>query len=163
MSEHARARAFEEIGGELRVMGRRWKALSSERAAEVHPQLQTASYFILGYLIENGPTRGSELAAEFDIDKGAISRQIQHLADLGLAERTADPDDGRAQLVSPTEEAFRRQDLASQMQARRWQRQLEEWSDAELESFAAQLRRFNGDLTQLGAILREGKADLQST
>lgn len=142
-----RARAFEEISAELRVMGRRFKALVSERAAAVHPQLQPASYYILAFLIENGPTRGSALACQFDIDKGAISRQIQHLVDLGLAERAADPEDGRAQLVSATAEALDRQDAASRMQTRRWQRELEGWSDAELTSFAVQLGRFNSDLT----------------
>ena len=142
-----RARAFEEISAELRVMGRRFKALMSERAAEVHPQLQPASYYLLAFLIESGPTRGSTLACQFGIDKGAISRQVQHLVDLGLAERAADPEDGRAHLISATEEAHRRQEAASQKQARRWRRQLEGWSDAELTSFAAQLGRFNSDLT----------------
>lgn len=145
MSE--RARAFEEISTELRVLGRRFRALISERAAEVHPQLQPASYYILAFLIESGPTRGSALAEQFDIDKGAISRQVQHLVDLGLAERAADPEDGRAQLVSATAEAHRLQEAAGEMQARRWRRQLEGWSDAELATFAAQLGRFNSDLT----------------
>ena len=30
------------------------------------------------------------------MDKGGVSRQVQHLVDLGLVERTPDPDDGRA-------------------------------------------------------------------
>jgi len=144
MSE--RDHAFEEIGAELRVMGRRFKALVSARASEIHPQLQPASYYLLSFLIENGPMRGSALACQFDIDKGAISRQVQHLVDLGLVERAADPEDGRAQLVSATAEAVRLQEEAGERQAKRWQRRLEDWSDEELRSFAAQLGRFNVDL-----------------
>lgn len=141
-----RVNAFEEIAAELRVLGRRFKTIVSERAAEVHPQLQPSSYYILAFLIENGPTRGSALACQFDIDKGAISRQIQHLVDLGLAERTADPEDGRAQLVSASAEAMAALDDAHAEQQRNWQRKLAEWSTEELQSFADQLGRFNGDL-----------------
>ena len=142
-----RAHAFAEISAELRVLGRRFRTLISERAAEVHPQLQPSSYYILAFLIENGPTRGSALADQFGIDKGAISRQVQHLVELGLVERAADPDDGRAHLISATPEALRLQETAGEMLAQRWRRQLEGWSDAELRSFAAQLGRFNSDLT----------------
>ncbi|WGL51980.1 MarR family transcriptional regulator [Nocardioides sp. BP30] len=142
-----RADAFEEIAAQMRVLGRRFKTMIAERAAEVHPQLQPSSYHILVFLIENGPTRGSALACQFDIDKGAISRQIQHLLDLGLAERTADPDDGRAQLVSASARAREVLDRAHVQQQLNWQRRLEGWSAEELRSFADQLGRFNGDLT----------------
>lgn len=144
MSE--RAHALEEIGAELRVMARRFKAVVAERAAEVHPQLQPASYYILSFLIENGPTRGSALACQFGIDKGAISRQIQHLVDLGLAERAADPEDGRAQLVSATAEAVRLASAAHEAQQRRWKQQLGAWTDEELRTFGERLARFNKDI-----------------
>ena len=49
--------------------------------------------------------RASAIAEQFDIDKGAISRQVQHLVDLGLVDRVTDPDDGRAMLVSVSDEA----------------------------------------------------------
>ena len=42
--------------------------------------------------------RASTVAEQFGIDKGAISRQVQHLVDLGLLDRTPDPADGRATL-----------------------------------------------------------------
>jgi len=144
MSE--RAQALEEIAAELRVMARRFKVVVSDRAAAVHPHLQSSSFFILGWLVENGPTRGSALACQFHIDKGAISRQIQHLVDLGLAERAADPEDGRAQLVSATPEAIRLLKESDAEQRRRWQSRLDTWSPEELAAFAAQLARFNDDL-----------------
>jgi DNA-binding MarR family transcriptional regulator len=138
-----RAQAFDEITAELRVMARRFKHVIHERATALHPQLQPASYYLLVFLVENGPTRGSALACQFDIDKGAISRQIQHLVDLGLAERASDPEDGRAQLVTASAEAHRLFKEAAVAQQRTWQRQLGDWSDAELVSLATQLGRLN--------------------
>ena len=55
----------------------------------------------------------------FGIDKGAISRQIQHLDDLGLVTRAPDPDDGRATLVAASDDAVRRMaDVARQPRER---------------------------------------------
>lgn len=141
-----RAQAFDEITAELRVLGRRFKTVVADRATEVHPQLQPASYLILAFLAENGPTRGSALACQFDIDKGAISRQLQHLVDLGLADRAADPEDGRAQLVSATAKAVELIETGNVNQRLKWQRGLGDWSDEDLRSFAVQLERFNSDL-----------------
>ena len=138
-----RDQAFDDITAELRVMGRRFKQVVHERATAVHPQLQAASYYVLLFLVENGPTRGSSLACQFDIDKGAISRQVQHLVDLGLAERAADPEDGRAQLVSASAEAVRLIDEAAAAQQRAWHRTLGDWTDDELATMAAQLGRLN--------------------
>ena len=52
-----------------------------------------------------GPCASSAIADSFGIDKGAISRQVQHLVDLGLVDRTPDPADGRATLLSASDEA----------------------------------------------------------
>ena len=141
-----RARAFDAVTSEMRVIGRRIKQAGSERATAVHPQLQPASYYLLVHMAENGPTRGSELACLFGIDKGAISRQLQHLVDLGLAERTPDPQDGRAQLLTATPEAVRLIAEATEKQRQMWREQLSDWSDQELFDLAATLGRYNTDL-----------------
>ena len=49
--------------------------------------------------------RASAIAEAFGIDKGAISRQVQHLVDLGLVDRTPDPADGRADLLAASDDA----------------------------------------------------------
>ena len=71
----------------------------------VHPDLQPASYLLLSHLAHEGPMRSSAIAESFGIDKGAISRQVQHLVDLGLVERMPDPADGRATLLSASDDA----------------------------------------------------------
>ena len=87
------------LESEVGVLIRRIKRVLGERARAVHPDLQPASYLMLAYLADDGPLRASAIAETFDIDKGAISRQVQHLVDLGLVDRTPDPADGRASLL----------------------------------------------------------------
>ena len=85
-----------------------------------------------------GPLRASAIAEAFDIDKGAVSRQVQHLVDLGLVERAPDPDDGRATLVAASDEA----DAGSTEVARHRRKWLDErLGDWSAEDDLAALRR----------------------
>ena len=81
-------------------MVRRIRRVIGVRARAVHPDLAPSSYLMLTYLAEQGPLRASEIADAFDIDKGAVSRQVTHLIELGLLERVTDPEDGRAPCCS---------------------------------------------------------------
>ena len=143
-----RADSIRLLEQEVGVLIRRVKRVIGERARAVHESLQPASYLMLGYVSEHGPLRASAMAEIFDIDKGAISRQVQHLIDLGLIERTPDPADGRATLLSITDEAVRRmQDVAEHR--RTWlDEQLGDWSDTQLSGFARELGRYNEALSQ---------------
>ena len=143
-----RADTIRELEQEVGVLIRRVRRVIGVRARAVHESLQPASYLMLGYVAEFGPIRASAMAEIFDIDKGAISRQVQHLIDLGLIEKTPDPDDGRATLLSTTDEAVRRmQDVAAHR--RKWlDEQLGDWSDEELAGFAKELGRYNAALSQ---------------
>ena len=88
----------------MATLVRRIRRVIMERAHEVHHALQPAAYFILANVAEHGPKRASVLVEEFGIDKGAISRQVQQLVDLGFVERTPDPADGRAMMLGVTDE-----------------------------------------------------------
>lgn len=131
---------------EIGVMIRRIRRVIGVRARAVHADLQPASYLMLAHLAERGPLRSSAIAETFDVDKGAISRQVQHLVDLGLVARTPDPEDGRASLVSATEDAVRRlADVAAQR--REWlEERLGSWTEDELTGFVADLGRYNAAL-----------------
>lgn len=141
-----RAAALVAVEEEVRVLMRGIKRVIGERAAEVHADLQPSSFMILGWLADHGPARGTCLVEQFHIDKGAISRQVHHLVELGLVDRTPDPEDGRATLLSASAEAQRRLRDTGAAHRKVWDDQLEGWSAEELAAFAAQLRRFNGDL-----------------
>ena len=100
-------------------MIRRIRRVIGERSRAVHPDLQPSGYLMLSWITTKGPQRASAMVEAFGIDKGAISRQVQHLMDLGLIEGMPDPDDGRATLLSTTDDAVRRmQDVAAHR--RKW-------------------------------------------
>ena len=138
-----RADSLRRLEREVGVLIRRIKRVIGDRARAVHPDLQPASYLMLAWLVDEGPVRASEMVESFNIDKGAVSRQLQHLDDLGLVVRTPDPDDGRASLVAASDDARRR--LADVAEHRRkWlDEQLGDWTDDELETFVTTLGRYN--------------------
>ena len=139
----SRAESLRNLEREVGVLIRRIKRVIGERARAVHEDLQPASYLMLAWLADEGPVRASAMVERFHIDKGAISRQLQHLDELGLVVRTPDPADGRASLVAASEDALRRlADVADHR--RKWlDEQLGDWSADELERFATTLERYN--------------------
>jgi DNA-binding MarR family transcriptional regulator len=141
-----RADTLGRLEREVGVLIRRIKRVIGERALAVHPDLQPASYLMLSWLADEGPMRAATIAESFNIDKGAVSRQLTHLADLGLVTRVPDPEDGRAMLVAASDDAVRRlADVASHR--RKWlDERLGEWSAEELSSFVETLGRYNAAL-----------------
>ena len=122
------------------MLVRRIRRVIAERAGAVHAELQPASYLMLAHVAEHGPMRASTVADLFSIDKGAISRQVTHLIELGLIEKSRDPEDGRAWLLTATPDA--RERLAQVAQSRRRY----DWESGDLETFTALLARYNESL-----------------
>lgn len=142
----SRAEGLRGIEHEVGVLIRRVRRVIGDRARSVHPELQPASYLMLSYLAHDGAQRSSHLVDTFGIDKGAVSRQVQHLVDLGLLQRTPDPDDGRAMLVSATAEGIQRLE-GVEAGRRAWlAEQLGDWSEEDLVGFADSLQRYNAAL-----------------
>jgi len=142
-SDRARRESLGRLEAEVGVLIRRIKRVLGERAHAVHPDLQRGAYLMLSYVADEGPVRPSAIAEKFDIDKGAISRQVQQLVDLGLIDRTHDPLDGRASLLAASADARRRLDDVV-AQRRDWlDVRLGEWEDAELVAFVDVLHRYN--------------------
>jgi DNA-binding MarR family transcriptional regulator len=144
----SRSESLRRLEAEVGVLIRRIRRVIHERARAVHEDMQPSAYLLLAWLADEGPVRASAIAESFGIDKGAISRQIQHLVDLGLVTREPDPDDGRATLVAASDDAVRRMaDVAAHR--RKWMdAQLGDWSAAELAEFADTLARYNDALNQ---------------
>ena len=90
-------------------------------------------YLMLGYMNERGPVRASAVVEAFNLDKGAVSRHVQALVEFGLATKERDPDDGRAWVVSLTEEGRPRMHELATVRRAQLGRRLEDWSDDELE------------------------------
>lgn len=140
-----RSEALRQLEDEVTVMFRRIKRLMLERAHAVHPELSGLGLPML-LRIAAGPVRSSALAEEFQMDKGSVSRQIQQLEDLGLVQRTPDPADGRATLLSATADASRRLDDIEQARREGVEDRLVDWSAADLAALAEQLKRYNRSL-----------------
>lgn len=138
-----RVAVLRELEGEVGVLIRRIRRVIGERAREVHPDLVPSSYLMLGHIRDHGPLRASELSSTFDIDKGAISRQVQHLIDLELLDRAPDPDDGRATLLSVSPEGRRRLEAVASERSAMLAARLQDWAPADIEQVVVSLRRYN--------------------
>lgn len=143
----SRADAMRDLEHEVSVMVRRIRRVIGVRAREVHADLQPASYLILSYVLESGPVRASSIVEVFDIDKGAISRQVSHLIELGLVERTPDPADGRATLLSVTDDGARRMKDVGDHRRKLIDERLSDWSEKDLTTFVSDLARYNAALS----------------
>jgi DNA-binding MarR family transcriptional regulator len=146
-SRTPRYEQLRRLEGEVGVLIRRIRRVIGERARAVHEDLQPAAYLLLGWLVDEGPVRASAIAESFAIDKGAISRQLQHLQDLGLVTRTPDPDDGRATLVAASEDAVRRMEDVAEFRRTWLDEQLGDWTARDLDAFIDALARYNEALS----------------
>lgn len=131
---------------EVAMLVRRLRRVITERAALVHPDLQPAAYLVLAHLHAHGPSRSSTLVERLALDKGAVSRHVQHLVDLGLVEREPDPADGRATILAATPEARERVEAVRALRRKELDRRLAQWSAEDLAAFVAALSRFNHSL-----------------
>lgn len=133
---------------EVGVMLRRIRRVIGERARAVHEELAPVGYLMLVRVVEEGPVRPTVLVDAFDLDKGAVSRHVQHLVELGLAARERDPRDGRAWLVSATPQGRRRLEAVTADRRERWDALLSGWSEAELADFVQAMGRYNASLSR---------------
>lgn len=67
------------------------------------PESDLSPVFLLVRLVKIGPARAAELSSELGADPSTVSRHAAWLVKHGLVERRADPDDGRASILVPTE------------------------------------------------------------
>jgi DNA-binding MarR family transcriptional regulator len=99
---------------------------------------------VLLYVVRNGPTRLSELAAAEGINPTMLSRAVSALAEAGMLERSSDQGDRRAAWVKPT--------VAGRRLAERMRRERTDALNAALEAMPEHDRRLLEDA--LGAFER---------
>jgi DNA-binding MarR family transcriptional regulator len=147
MSPAPRPESLTRLEQEVGVLVRRIRHVIGERSRLVHPDLQPAAYLMLAHVAAQGPMRASTVADLFTIDKGAISRQVTHLIELGLVEKSRDPDDGRAWLLQATPDARERLTSVAEARRRYLAERLTGWEDEDLEQFTDLLARYNETLS----------------
>jgi DNA-binding MarR family transcriptional regulator len=87
-----------------------------------------------------------DLAAECALDPSTVSRAAAALVRAGLVERTADPADGRAGVLTATDAGRRALDEILACYDHRVAAALHDWTREEMRTFAALAQRFAGDL-----------------
>jgi DNA-binding MarR family transcriptional regulator len=131
------------IQNEMILLFRRARVYFQSSAQVAHPELQSAAYALLAYLVDGGSMRASALVDHFGTDKGAISRQLGQLETLGLVHRLPDPADGRAQLVEATELGAERCAEARRHSRQRMHDQLDSWDIDDIQQLGALLAKLN--------------------
>lgn len=95
------AKTTEALAGELRIgVGLLLRRL---RQAATEGDLTLPEASALARLDRYGPATASELAKREQISPQSMGATTAALEARGLVQRTADPDDGRRQILSPTE------------------------------------------------------------
>ncbi|MDT0203288.1 MarR family transcriptional regulator [Nocardioides sp. AE5] len=146
----------DQIEQQLFKMLRRTQAIHV-RTASGDVELERSSYGILCLLSDDGPQRLGSIANAFRLDPSTITRQVQAVVRLGLAEKHVDERDRRATVLSLTD-----QGAEAVAEARAHRRQmldalLHEWTKAQRTEFLASLTRFNETVDSW--IEREDDAD----
>lgn len=141
--QQSRDQASRALEREIGVFVRRIRHIIDERARLIDPELSPATYTMLMAIDEAAPMRSTALAELFAIDKGAVSRQVQHLVDLRFVDRVRDPVDGRAVLLTVSDVGRTR--LAEVDRARRevFAERFADWSVEDFGAFSGLLARYN--------------------
>jgi DNA-binding MarR family transcriptional regulator len=108
--------------------------------------MDRSTYVILCLLDDHGPQRLGQIACVFRLDPSTITRQVQTVVRLGLAEKTTDPSDRRASILSLTTEGKAAVNSARESRQQFLAMLLDGWTDAERERFLGYLTRFNGEI-----------------
>lgn len=138
-----RRAAAEAVERELVMLFRRARSVSTSVAAEVHPDLDPASYGLLLMVDDAGSLRGMDVADKTGLDKSTVSRQIATLVELDLLERVPDPDDGRARRIQLSETGRARLTEVRQKRRKHLHTEFAHWSTRDLQDFARLLGKFN--------------------
>jgi DNA-binding MarR family transcriptional regulator len=142
-SDAAREAYALEIEQGVAVLYRASKARVKRLVEHLDPEMQTAGYLVLRYVMAHEPIRAGDVALGLSMDKSAVSRQLAMLRDSGLIEAQPDPEDGRASLVVGSPKANERLDEFRIELKADYQRILASWDAADIADFARLLNKFN--------------------
>ena len=100
MSDQLNTQQLFEFFNEIGIISQ----LGGTRFSQYLPgRLTSPQFFVLNNFVRLGGTRSpKQLADAFQVTKGAMTNTLSHLERAGYVEIKADPDDGRAKIVSIT-------------------------------------------------------------
>ncbi len=128
--------------------------LSKTRAA-AHGDIEHSDFVLLIKLVKEGPRRASDLADQMCFDPSTVSRQVAVMVKAGLIERRADPDDGRASILHPTDAGRARIAEHTRVRGMVMAPLVTGWSEAEREIFLRLLGDVSRGITNNLEIVQE--------
>jgi len=137
---------FEGLEREVRLLIRRAQSNGASIARRVHPELDASAYPLLAHIAERPGARGSDLATYFGVGRATVSRQLSRLAELGLVERTVDPDDSRGQQITLTPDGSARFERARTSRVAMLEGALATWGPDDVTQLAQLLNRYSADI-----------------
>lgn len=144
--ETAHASCVEAISTELIRHLRLAHLLKAHVGTWLPPGVDWGAATLLAQLVRGGPRRQGELADGALLDPSTVSRHVGQLVQRGLAERQADPADGRAVRIAATPAGHELFHLILRRRVEVMQRVLAGWTEEDLETFHRLLRRLDDDL-----------------
>ena len=108
-------------------------------------ELGSQGFTALGVAYKDGPIRVSDVARRLGIDLSVASRQVAALAAAGYVTREPDPEDGRAQRVTATEEGVRVLRESHRRMVAGFADVLAGWDEREISDLARGLDRLRDD------------------
>jgi DNA-binding MarR family transcriptional regulator len=142
-----------DLERELTRFWRRSRVSSTSIAAEVHPDLDVASYTVLVTISDlerslPGGVRAIDVADTLGLHKSTMSRNIAVLERLGLVTREPSPEDARARILTITAPGRGSLDAAISARRARVSSILGRWSANDVRDLARLLGQLNDDLAQ---------------
>jgi DNA-binding MarR family transcriptional regulator len=112
-------------------------------AATAGVDLDRTGFVMLGKVAHAGSIRVSDLAEQMGLDISTVSRKAQQLESAGLVERTGDPDDRRAAMLSIAIAGKRTLGLMRRERSRAIGELTADWPPEDRRRFADLLERFS--------------------
>jgi DNA-binding MarR family transcriptional regulator len=134
------AQQLEAVLNQLMLPGTRGR-LCAPVIAAAPPGLDAQTWPVIHVLGRIGPCSAARLAAEIGIDRSGASRYADRLEEIGLVQRTADPIDRRATLLSLTAEGRRVIDELNGVLADYLHEMLRGWPRGQAEALVDGLER----------------------
>ena len=129
----------EQLASAMIAMVRQFNGIKSRVTG---PEGDTSPLFLLVKLATRGPSRASDLAEQVCADPSTVSRQVAALVKAGLIERKADPDDGRASILVPTELGLVRVREHSRRRGATMRPVIAEWSQQDRDDLLRLVRKY---------------------
>lgn len=139
-----RDRALDHLETEMAVLIRRLE--HNSRRASTEQELDRSGYLLARTIDASGPISVNQLAQLLELDGSTVTRQVTPLVERGFVDRTSDPTDRRAIVLTLTAAGRREMEATRITRVKGLEQIVTEWPSDDVAMLAALLERLNGTL-----------------